>query len=172
MPKLRTTILALLFGFTVASGQSPDAKVSLDLSTEIAKLNKAVREIADLLAKQTEGQKVELLMKRVELASSKLSQLEQRESSLQSEKMNIEDQAYRLVTEMKLIQDRVPASPDESQRLDLETTLARGEAEGKRLADRVQSLSQQIGDVENQLTAQREELKTWQQVVDRSLGGT
>jgi chromosome segregation ATPase len=170
MAKLCPTILALLVGVTAASGQSPEAKVSPDVSTELAKLNKAVREIADLLAKQTKGQKVDLLMKRLELASSKIGQLEQRERSLQSEKTNAEDETNRIETELKLIQTQADTAASESQRPDLAATLARGEVELKRLADRIQSISQEIGDIENVLATQREELKGWQQVVDRTLG--
>ena len=161
------TVLAVLLG---GSAEAPGAKASPDLSTELVKLNKAVREIADLLAKQAEGQKLDLLMKRIEMTSSKVAQLEQRVRGIHAERDGAEEEARQLEMQTRQAQDAMSAQTDETRRTELSTSLERLDAAVKRATARGDSLSQELVEVENQLAAQRRELAEWQRVVDRRLG--
>ena len=161
----------LLLAATPESLPQSTPSGTADISGELAKLNQAVREIADLLAKQSEGQKLDLLMKRLDLASAKATQLEQRQRSLQAEKTSIEDQRNQIDGAIKEFQAQAQTQASESRRPELQAAVDRAEIQLKGFASRLQSLSQEIAETETQLAAQREELKEWQRTIDRRLSG-
>jgi hypothetical protein len=167
--------LSVSFGVLLVAGaalaQTPPTPADGDVRAELAKLNQAVREIAALLAKQTEGQKLELLMKRVELASSRAGASEARLRSLQSEKTNLEEERVQFEARTKEITERLESETSETARTEMEMFLRRSQAEGKRLAGRLQSVSQEVSELENLVASQREEAREWQRTLDRRLSG-
>lgn len=162
-------IAVLLLGASPGSGQPPKTDEGPEISGELAKLNIAVREIADLLAKQSEGQKLELLMKRLELASAKATQSEQRQRSLQSEKTKTEDEKQRTETTLRQIQYQADTQLSPDEKAGLQAATERADVDLKRTTSRLQSLAQEIAEIDAALATQREELRDWQRVLDRGL---
>jgi chromosome segregation ATPase len=167
--RLPLVLVALFLGATAAPAQSAKTESGSDVSVELAKLNKAVREIADALAKQAAGQKLDLLMKRIELSSSRIGEGEQRLRTLKSETAKAEDEKRKLETEIEMVQAHLESQPDQTRKPERDAFFARGEADLKRLASKLQSLAQETGEAEAALATQREELRQWQGFVDRAL---
>ena len=167
--RLPLVLFALFLGAAAAPAQSAKTDSSSDVSVELAKLNKAVREIADALAKQAAGQKLDLLMKRIELGSSRIGQGEQRLRALKSETANAEDEKRKIETEVQAVQAHFESQPDQTRKPERDAFFAGREADLKRLALKLQSLAQETAEAEALLATQREELRQWQLFVDRAL---
>jgi phage-related minor tail protein len=168
---LGAMVLALLMGAPAAPASTVPPQAATDVPAELAKLSKAVRDIADLLAKQSEGQKLDLLMKRVELTSTKIAQLEQRQRNLRAEKDGAEDEERQLEAQVKQLQDGIPAQTDEARRGEMSANVERYEAAIKRAAARADAVAGELTDVDSQLATQKRELQQWQNFVDRRLQG-
>jgi predicted nuclease with TOPRIM domain len=104
------------------------------VSGELAKLNKAVREIADSLAKQAAGQKLDLLMKRIELGSARVGEGEQRLRLLKAETAKVEDEKRKIEAEVQAVQSHFESPPDQTRKPERDAFFAGREADLKRLA--------------------------------------
>jgi len=169
--RLSSLLLGVFLFSAVASGQVAKPDASADVSDELAKLNKSVREIADLLAKYAEGQKVSLLMKRAELGAANVARLEERLRSLRSEKNNAEDEKQKLESELDAIRGQADSPQFENRRQEVQAYIARGEANAKRLTSRIQAIDAEIGEVEATMTKEREELRQLERQLYRGLTG-
>jgi chromosome segregation ATPase len=168
--KVPVLLLGFVLGSGVAAALSAQPDSSPDLSSEIAKLNKTVREITDLLAKHAEMQKVDLLMKRVELASAAVGRLEDRLRSMKAERTSVEDERHRLEAELAETRAHADTGELDNRRPEVQGFLARGEENLKRLTARVQAIGSDIADAESLLANQREELRQLQRQLDQALG--
>lgn len=169
---MRRKTTLLFIGILLAAGASAQTVPSTpdgDLPAELARLTKSVREIADLLAKQTETQRLDLFMKRIELSSARVGQLEQSLRSLQSERTSLEEQSQGMELELQRLQAHAESGGTEVPHAELESATKRAEALRKRFGSRLQALGQEIAELEGRLSTQREELREWQRVVDRRL---
>jgi chromosome segregation ATPase len=167
--KRAVLLIAVLLAAAVAKGQTPPKEQGGDLRSELTKLNKSVREIADLLAKQAEGQKLDLLMKRIELSSTRVGQMEQRLRSLQTERTDLEEQRQGMEMQLQELQASAESGASEVSRAELEAALGRAESHRKHFASRLQAVGQELTELEGRLSSQQEELRGWQRFVDKRL---
>ena len=142
------------------------------LVAEVARLNRTLERIADLLATQVDTQQIDLGMKRLEMLTSRLERsegelrtLRSNRSSLETEEISLEEQ--RGQAELRLESGEVDEARDENVRaffrqMDRQLERVRGELD---------ELGRQIAELENQVATQRRDLRGWQEFVDRRLGG-
>ena len=162
------TALSLCAGLGIApatpaeQGTTPDLK---RLETQIAEVNGSLRRIVTLMEGYLERQKLELLMKRVELSGSKLTQMEQELRRLTEEKADQEVEMARLQAALgefdRLIRDRkemnpgAPPAEAESERTLLLQKI-------KALEDKIWRLGERALELENAIAGQRRDLQSWE----------
>jgi chromosome segregation ATPase len=74
-----------------------------DVATELARVNATLKEIAALLNRQSDMQSIDLLMKRVQLAQSQVTELEGRIRTDESELRGLENQSNSLEMRLKTL---------------------------------------------------------------------
>jgi chromosome segregation ATPase len=133
---------------------------------ELAKLNAIMREVADLLTKQVANGQLDLLMKRTQMA---LGQVERSETLLrqaQDERASMEEERSRLEGHREAISAQPKMSAEERN-----SALAGIDVELKRSGQRLNALDTKIVELQNRIAERQDELRGWQALVDRRLGG-
>jgi chromosome segregation ATPase len=133
---------------------------------ELAKLNATMREVAELLTKQVAHGQLDLLMKRTQMALDQVERAETLLRQAQDERTSVEEERSRLEGHREVIaaQEKVPAE-------ERDATVAGIDVELKRLAQRQNALEGKIVELQNRIAERQDELRGWQALVDRRLGG-
>jgi chromosome segregation ATPase len=133
---------------------------------ELAKLNAIMREVADLLTKQVANGQLDLLMKRTQMALDQVERTETLLRQAQEERASVEEERSRLEGHREVIsaQEKMPAA-------EREAALAGVDVELKRFAQRLSTLETKIVELQNRIAEKQDELRGWQALVDRRLGG-
>lgn len=93
----RAAIVCVLLMLAPISVRGEEAPGAADpVVAELAKLNGTLREIAALLRKQGEAQDLDLLMKRLQLAETRLADSEKALKSAESERRSLEEERSQL----------------------------------------------------------------------------
>jgi uncharacterized protein (DUF3084 family) len=169
------TLLAmlLLLGAPVfgqaAEGEEPLERAAL--TTELATLNATLAEIKVLLERITETQGLDLLMKRMELSSTQVVEIEKRLREAESERATVEDENIRLEMNMQAYTVELESGAMEASAEQIEAFTARHEAEVALRESRLRSLDDEIAMLHNRLSTKQRGLEDWQDYVDRRLGG-
>lgn len=169
MRLLATMVLPLAL-LVPAEGRGQEATTTMTEPAairELAQINASLREIAATLARQAEQSRLDLLLKRTQMALGELERSEAQLLTLENERTSLEDQRARLAEQAEAVEVRL-ADAEAAQR---DAMAADIEGEQKRLAQRLRALEGQIADLQNRTAARREELRGWQAVVDRNLAG-
>lgn len=143
-------------------GQAPEAP---DVAAELAELNDTMRELRDLLVRQLEAQSLDLMLKRAELASTEVSQLESRLRSAEATQASLEDERRRLTTRMEGFRDQDLENPEIRM---MERQFAQ---ELEILDERLRDGQARIADISARLARKQEDLRAWQMTLDRRLSG-
>lgn len=163
----RPAVIGLVCLVTICAplwGQAPEAEAP-DVATELAELNRTMRELRDLLVRQLETQSLDLMLKRAELASTEVSQLESRLRSAEASQASLEDERRRLTTRMEGFREQDVENPE--IRL-MERQFAQ---ELEILDERLRDGQARIADLSARLARKQEDLRAWQMTLDRRLSG-
>jgi len=167
---MRRIWIALLLALLPMSTSAQDAPASADaVAMELARINATLKEIAALLSRQSDLQSVDLLMKRVQLSEGQVAELEGRLRSAQGELRDLETERSNVEMRLEMTSKQLErAGPDEPAS-ELEALSAQAEEELKRVRQRAGQLTQEIAGLENELGTRRDDLRSWQTVLDRRL---
>jgi chromosome segregation ATPase len=158
--------LLVLAAATPARAQEPTTgRSEAAVVQELAQINAALREIAATLARQAEQSQLDLLMKRTQMALGEVERGEAQLQAFESERTTLEDQRARLAEQAETIAART----EDVSAAQRDAFNAEIEGEQKRIAQRVRALEGQIAELQNRLSARREESRGWQAVLDRRL---
>ena len=158
-------MLCLLLMPVIAAGQAATDPVAVQLE----QLNATLKQLVALLNRQSDLQDLDLLMRRVQLGDSRVAELERRlraaEGELRSEQAKQAALEQQLRSAKAELQRRNPSIPAD----ELQSLVARTEAELKTAGQRTSQLTQEIAALQSELAARRDELRSWQSVLDRQL---
>ncbi|HEX9670215.1 MAG TPA: hypothetical protein VGC93_12120 [Thermoanaerobaculia bacterium] len=136
---------------------------------ELAKLNATLREIAGLMKKQEELQRVDLLIKRVQMTAGQLTDAERQLKTAESELRSLDHEKGELEGRLAMLSasdgKAEDLSPEQS-----EVIVARIDEELKRVRQRSSELRGEVEELRNRIAAREHELRDWQAVIDRRLG--
>jgi chromosome segregation ATPase len=158
--------LALLPAGAAAQGASAPADA---VAAELARVNATLKEIATLLNRQSDLQGLDLLMKRVQLGESNVTELERRLRTAQDELRGLEGQRSSLELQMKVADSRRERATGDYPKGELEMMATQSEEALKRLRQRAGQLMQEIAALESEIGTRRDDLRSWQTVLDRRL---
>ena len=129
-----------------------------DVQLELVQLNATMLEIRDVLAQQLESDSLDLLLKRSELVSSDVARIEARLRNAQEQRRSLSDDQERMRTQIEAVAEYTGY-------------LRQMEFEVERTQRRIRDLDGEIQELQNRLTAKQRDLRSWQDIVDRRLGG-
>lgn len=173
MRTLRIAVLAALLAVPL-SAAPPSAPTAGTIPDELSRLNHTLEHIATLLERQVDGQNLDLLLRRVEIGSRRVTSLEQQLEKAESDKRNLEDQSYRLrsqVAAMKSQLDGMSADEQAANQNNYELGMKNMKDEVKLSDFRVQQATQRVLDLQNELDARKRDLQGLQDLLDRKLQG-
>jgi len=174
MTKLLSTgsipVILLLLVARPAPGQNePLDPQSLDLQGEIQRLNKNIERIATLLERSVEGQQLELLIQRVEMASNRLSLAEQNLHSTKSTRANLDDEKRELEMRLDQLAGQLNTGEIDMPLEDMERYTQELGLQLRLLNERVRDADRQIIELENEVMNQRDNVRDWQDYIDEKL---
>jgi predicted nucleic acid-binding Zn-ribbon protein len=165
---MRRTFLALPLALLPLAAAAQAPPVPADPGTELARINATLKEIVTLLKGQADLQGLDLLMKRVQLSESQLAEHERRLRGSESELRSLESERGNLEMRLKMFTSQVEKAPKEDFP-QLELVSAQAEEELKRVRQRIAHLRPEIVALEGDVQSRRDDLRSWQSVLDRRL---
>lgn len=163
--RLRSALAILVW----ASGAAAQASApGVTLAEEMAKARVALENIVTVLEQRAGAQDLDVLMKRVQIAATRLTSVESALRAAQADWNALETE--RSGVELRLGQLRLRAeSGGEGVRPMFELMAESTETERKRVLQRMIQLTQEIAARRAELDRRRDELADWQRVLDRRL---
>jgi len=151
-----------------AAAQSVPASAD-PVAGQLEQLNGTLKQLVVLLNRQTDLQDLDLLMKRVQLGDGRVAELERRlrmeQADLQAaekEQAALEQRLIEVNAELQRHNPNIPAT-------ELESMVAHMEADIKTVRQRSGQLAQDVAALQGELAARREEVRSWQGILDRRL---
>jgi chromosome segregation ATPase len=160
-----TLPLALLVSAECRGQEATTGTTESAVTRELAQINAALREIGVTLARQAEHSRLDLLMKRTQMAAGELERSEAQLQAFENERASLEDQRSRLGEQAEAVETRMPDAPATER----DAVRAEIEGEQRRIAQRLRTLEGQIAELQNRIAVRRDELRGWQAVLDRRL---
>jgi chromosome segregation ATPase len=147
------------------AGDSDTARI-LDRLTQI---HGALERIADSLEGQLDGQRLDLMLKRLEVSERRVAPLEEQVRKAQAERSLLQDREERAELQLSEMADRIAAGELELSDSEAEAAVAQMELDLEQFRSRISELDGQLAGLENELTRVREGIRDWQDYVDREL---
>ena len=141
-----------------------------DLGAQLAELNMTLQEIKQVLAERLETASLDLMLRRSELVSADVVRLETRLRTAESERDSLQFEIEQIRTQIEGWEQRI-RSGDAEDSQEYEVYTRQMELQMERAQSRLRTLDGEIQVLQNQLTAKRRDLQSWQDLVDRRLGG-
>lgn len=151
-----------------AQGSAGDG--SARLVEEMAALNESMREAVDLLKKHLEAQKMQLLMRRIEIRHGGLISVEEELRKSRNEQDSVMQEIDQLESSLGSLDQRIEDDDGLPQAREWRMMRSEMESRAKSLKDRLYELDQKVIDLENELTDRRSEIKEWEELIDTAIG--
>lgn len=140
------------------------------VAAELQLLNSTLARIAALLERQLEGQRLDLRLKRLEVASRRVDALEDDLSRARSSRTSLADERFGMQSRLEMMATEVEQSDSDSLPM-YEAMTRQAERQMKLLDTRLAELDARILELENELTRHRDDLQAFQDRLDRELDG-
>jgi chromosome segregation ATPase len=129
---------------------------------DLAEINATLKEIARTLKQQVETQKADLLLKRLTFATTQLANARERLSAIDREIALAEKDRGELETLIAARQRDMPAG---------DPRIGEIKSQWQEVKDRLSALHQQRITAENDIEAQRRDVREWQALLDKAITG-
>jgi len=175
-PLAAASLLAVLIASppgAAAEPQPPAQEPAVEpaaVAAELGQLNATLQRIAGLLERQLQGQRLDLMLKRVEVASRQVNSLEGELGRLQSNRTSLADEHFGMRSRLETLDTEVELSEPAS--LPAYEAMIRQIEQGlKHMETRISEMDARILEVENELVRRRGDLQALQDRLDRDLDG-
>lgn len=162
-------LLSALIGAPSLAQDQAEALPPATLEEGLHRLHQALLSLQELFAQQAETEALQLFLERSALTADEISRLEQRLWKLQDEQRATLEEQTRLARAP--LRTKRKTADGETEELPYRIVYQEAQAERQLLDERLKLLEQQILQLQNELKARREELRGWQDIADRRLGG-
>jgi chromosome segregation ATPase len=140
-----------------------------DLTAGLAQLNATLLEMKELLAIQIETQGLDLLLKRSELVSTQVAQLESLLRSAESTRTSLEDELRHMKIEQEMMETQMRSGSMDAEAFEIEAYSRQIEERIEHARDRLRQAEREVVNLQSRLDAKQRDLDDWQDVVDRRL---
>ncbi len=175
---MRRSLLWTLLSLTLlplaapGAAQDPPAPPQAAQAAQLAKIQVTLEKIAATLARQSEGQDLDLLMKRVQLGVSQISEVERRLKDAETRREQIQDRKVQHEMQIRMFEARSErAESDGMSPEDREAFVLNMQDQLKRTTQRITTANAEINELQSRVTEAQSDLESWKTDLDRRLGG-
>ena len=162
--------LAVLFSTPalVAQGAGPQP-VDAEVPAQLAMLNQTLAEIADLLERNLEGQRLGLVMARIQLSSGRSTRAAEQLSTAKANRADLQNQKAKMEGQLELFADRMDMGQIDMPPEEIEVMADESALQLDLLNKRIKGMDREIMELENALARYQQDLDDWQSLIDRRL---
>jgi chromosome segregation ATPase len=157
-----------------ATAQGPAVTPDGALLAEVSSLNRSMEEIVGLLEEFLKRQQADLLMKRIQISTRGLTELERRLDGAKDERRHIEDEIQMVRQAVERLEEEARAEEDQpgleegsEDRREQESMMG---GHLKLLEERLQTAEIRVLELEDDLGDRLDNLAAWEELVDKALG--
>ncbi|MBI3447667.1 MAG: hypothetical protein HY049_01915 [Acidobacteria bacterium] len=165
--------VATFSGALSSSAEPPQAERPQELAQGIRDLNRSIQEIASLLREQLKKQQTDLLMKRVDIKERALSARETELRGATAERNGLGDALKGIQARSEQLGEEIGREERPGARKpDSESSRERAglDLQEKLFKDKLAAAEQRVSELENDVARYRDEIRTWEELVDSQLG--
>lgn len=145
------------------------AEIQPDLQAQLTRLNKNIERIADMMNSFLEGQRLELMIQRVEMGASRLSSAEESLRKAKATRASIEHEKTELEARLAQIADQLDQGLTSMTADELDSYTREIDLQLRLMKDRTREADRQIIELENEVMQQRANVRDWEDSIDRLL---
>lgn len=169
---LRVILVAFLMSVMAFAAAGVAEEPVPNVAAELVKIHAALEKIATLLARQSDSADVDLLMKRVQLGQSRISEYERQLKDAEKRREELQDRKTQLEMQVQMTRTRNDnASEPRMSPEELDSWTQRFDEQLKRTNQRLSEASAEIAEIQGHLMESVEGVRDWQVVLDRRLAG-
>jgi chromosome segregation ATPase len=157
---MRRYVSGVLVGVVITCFAASSAFAAEDPRNELAEINATLKDIAHMLKQQVETQKADLLLKRVSLSTTQLSNARERLIAIDREIALGEKDRSEMESILANNQKLLPAG---------DARITEIKSQWQAIQDRLSALRQERITVQNDVEALRREVREWQSLLDKTL---
>ncbi len=166
-PVALTLLCVAAVGTTPVDARAQTAASSAAADDQLARIADALESVEDLLAQQLETQTLDLLLKRTQLVSTEVTQLDRQLRQAEASRDDLEDELLRIETQLDAFESAGVDIPEE----ELVAMTIQMEVEQERLVRRLREIESEIAGLDTRLARKQAEMDDWRDILDRRLGG-
>ena len=164
-----TSLAALLGAPAVFGQQAAPQPMAAEVPIQLAKLNQTLAEIADLLERNLEGQRLGLVMARIQLSSGRSARAEEQLATARATRADLQNQKAKMEGQLQIFADRLDMGQVDMPAEEIETMADESALQLDLLKKQIRGMDREIMELENSLTHYQQDLDNWQTVIDRRL---
>ena len=164
------TSLAALLGATTMFGQEAAPQpVAAEVPAQLAQLNQTLAEIADLLERNLEGQRLGLVMARIQMSSGRSTGAEEQLATARTTRADLQNQKAKMEGQLQIFADRMDTGQVDMTAEQIEVMADESALQIYLLKKRIRRMDREIMELENALARHQQDLDDWQALIDRHL---
>lgn len=169
------TVGVLAVAAVLAAGSPPQAEPPTDqeLVEEVRKLNGTLERMGILLEDFLDRQRVDMLMKRIEIKSRRLAPMEEELRQVRTRRESLQEEVKMIRMELERFEGDAedPDNPDREASKELARQMrAQLEPRAEMVQDSIGDLDLRIVEMETAILSRRDEIQAWEELVDKELG--
>jgi hypothetical protein len=162
--------LTALLGATALLGQEANPQpVAAEVPAQLAQLNQTLAEIADLLERNLEGQRLGLVMARIQLSSGRSVKAEEQLATARATRADLQNQKARMEGQLQIFADQMDMGQVDMPPEQIEVMADESALQLDLLKKRIRGMDREIMQLENALARYQQDLDDWQALIDRHL---
>lgn len=167
-----TTLFSLtaLIGASALVGQEAAPQpIEAEVPVQLARLNQTLSEIADLLERNVEGQRLGLVMARIQLSSERSARAEEQRATARATRADLQNQKAKMEGQLQIFAERMDMGQVDMPAEQIEAMADESALQFKLLEGRIKALDREIIELENALSRYQRDQNDWQALIDRRL---
>jgi predicted nucleic acid-binding Zn-ribbon protein len=122
-----------------------------------------------LLERNLEGQRLGLVMARIQLSSGRSARAEEQLATARATRADLQNQKAKMEGQLQIFADRLDMGQVDMPAEDIETMADESALQLDLLKKQIRSMDREIMELENSLARYKQDLDDWQTVIDRRL---
>ncbi len=159
-----------LLGATALLGQDGNPQpVAAEVPAQLTQLNQTLAQIADLLERNLEGQRLGLVMARIQISSGRSTRAEEQLATARATRADLQNQKAKMEGQLQIFADQMDLGQVDMPPEQIEVMADESALQIDLLKKRIRGMDREIMELENALARYQQDLDDWQTLVDRHL---
>ena len=162
--------LTALLGATALLGLDANPQpVAAEVPAQLKQLNQTLAQIAALLERNLEGQRLGLVMARIQISSGRSTRAEEQLATARATRADLQNQKAKMEGQLQIFADQMDLGQVDMPPEQIEVMADESALQLDLLKKRIRGMDREIMELENALAHYQQDLDDWQTLVDRHL---